>query len=290
MKGRIVKGIAGFYYVHTGSALYECRAKGVFRNKGLKPLVGDIAEIEVLDEDNKKGNVVGVETRKNHLIRPSVANIDQALVVFAGAKPAPNLNLLDKFLVMMEIKKIPAVIIFTKSDISDEKKLKEFREIYSKVYKVIEISVKDGRGTDELKGLLKNKTTVFAGPSGVGKSSLTNFLVPEAKMETGEISKKIERGKQTTRHAELFYAGDGAYICDTPGFGSMEISALDKKELKFMFPEFTNFEKECRFNGCVHIGERECGVKSAMESREIAGSRYENYRMIYEEIANKKEF
>lgn len=290
MEGRIIKAIAGFYYVHNGKEVYECKARGVFRNKGIKPLVGDIAEVEILDDENKKGNLIKIKERTSFLIRPAVANPDQALIVFAGARPTPNLNLLDKFLTMMEIKGIPVAIAISKSDLTDSDKLKELAEIYSKYYKVLEISVKEEKGLDELKDFLKGKFTVLAGPSGVGKSTLTNYLAPEANMETGEISRKIERGKQTTRHAELFYTGDGGYICDTPGFGSLELFDVDKKELKDYFPEFMEYTKDCKFNGCIHIGERDCGVKRALTEGKISESRYKNYQLIYEELANKREY
>lgn len=290
MNNRIIKGIAGFYYVHNGKSVYECKARGLFRKKGMKPLVGDLVDFEVIDEENKKGNIIEIKERKVSLIRPAVANIDQALVVFAGTKPEPNLNLLDRFLVMMEAKRIPAILIFTKSDITLPERIEELKSLYSKIYPVLSISVVSGEGTEELRVLLKDKVSVLAGPSGVGKSSLTNFLVPDANMETGEISRKIERGKQTTRHAELFYAGDGAYICDTPGFGSMELFDIDKRNLKDCFPDFSSFEEECRFLGCIHYGEKDCGVKKALERGEIASSRYENYRLLYEEINSKKEY
>jgi len=290
MEGRIIKAIAGFYYVHNGEEVYECKARGVFRNKGIKPLVGDIAEVEILDDENKKGNLVEIKDRKSFLVRPSVANPDQALIVFAGAKPAPNLNLLDKFLTMMEVKGISVAIAISKSDITDGMNLKGLETIYSKYYKVVAISVKEEKGLDVLKVLLKGKFTVLAGPSGVGKSTLTNYLVPDANMETGEISRKIERGKQTTRHAELFYIGEGGYICDTPGFGSLELFDVDKKELKDYFPEFAEYSRACKFNGCIHIGERDCGVKNALEKGEISESRYKNYKLIYEELANKREY
>lgn len=290
MEGRIIKAIAGFYYVHNEAGIYECRARGIFRNKGIKPLVGDIVKIEVLDDENKKGNLVEIVERKSFLIRPAVANPDQVLIVFAGAKPEPNLNLLDKFLTMMEIKKIPVAIAISKSDLVSEEKLVELKKIYSKYYKVLEISIKEEKGVDELKEYLLGKFTVLAGPSGVGKSTLTNYLAPDANMETGEISRKIERGKQTTRHVELFYIGEDGYICDTPGFGSLELFDADKRELKDYFPEFAEYTENCKFNGCIHLGERDCGVKKALENGEISESRYRNYQLIYEELASKREY
>ena len=290
MEGRIIKAIAGFYYVHNGREVYECKARGVFRNKGIKPLVGDIAEIEVLDGENRKGNLVEIKERTSFLIRPAVANPDQVLIVFAGAKPSPNLNLLDKFLTMVEIKNITAAIAISKSDLAEGDRLKEIAAIYSDYYKVIEISVKEEKGLDELKEYLRGKFTVLAGPSGVGKSTLTNYLSPDANMETGEISRKIERGKQTTRHTELFYIGDGGYICDTPGFGSLELFDVDKRELRDYFREFAEYTENCKFSGCIHIGEKECGVKQALAEGKISESRYKNYQLIYEELANKREY
>ena len=190
----------------------------------------------------------------------------------------------------MKIKGIPVAIAVSKTDNTDEGKLKEFDKIYSKYYKVIEISVKEEKGMAEIKEFLAGKFTVLAGPSGVGKSTLTNYLAPEADMETGEISKKIERGKQTTRHAELFYIGKGGYICDTPGFGSLELFDVDKRELKDYFPEFVEYTDDCKFNGCIHIGEKDCGVKKALEEEKISESRYKNYLLMYEELSNKKEY
>lgn len=287
---RIVRGVGGFYYVHTDEGIFECRARGIFRKQHIKPLVGDLVEIDIIDREKKIGNVTEIKPRSSSLIRPAVANIDQAFVVFAGAKPDPNLNLLDRFLVMMAAKDIPVVIVINKSDITDSERLASLKSIYSPYYRVIDISVLNCTGLNELKELLKNRFTVFAGPSGVGKSSLTNYLVPDADMETGDISRKIERGKQTTRHAELFYAGDGAYICDTPGFGSLELFDIDKNDLKYFFPEFAVHSDNCRFKGCVHIGERECGVKDAVRAGLIAKSRYDDYRLMYEELADRRQF
>ena len=205
MQGKIVKGIAGFYYVHVvESGVYECKAKGIFRKDGVKPLVGDNVEIEVLDEEEKKGNIREILTRKNELIRPAVANIDQALVVFAVTKPKPHFNLLDRFLVMMEQKKIPVILCFNKSDIAKESDISKMEEIYRSCgYPVFFTSAKEGWKIEEVKKILHGKTTVLAGPSGVGKSSLINLLQSEVMMETGSISRKIDRGKHTTRHSEL---------------------------------------------------------------------------------------
>ena len=206
MQGKIIKGIAGFYYVHVVEfGVYECKAKGVFRKEKIKPLVGDNVEIEILDESEKKGNIVKILPRQNELIRPAVANIDQALVVFAITKPNPHFNLLDRFLVMMESKEIPVVLCFNKEDIATDPQVKELESIYESCgYPLVFVSAKKERGIETIRELLKGKTTAIAGPSGVGKSSIINILQPEADMETGAISTKIERGKHTTRHSELF--------------------------------------------------------------------------------------
>ena len=217
MQGKIIKGIAGFYYVHVVEfGVYECKAKGVFRKEKIKPLVGDNVEIEVLDESEKKGNIVKILPRQNELIRPAVANIDQALVVFAITKPNPHFNLLDRFLVMMESKEIPVVLCFNKEDIATDPQIKELEEIYETCgYPMVFVSAKEERGIEKIRELLKGKTTAIAGPSGVGKSSIINILQPDAEMETGAISTKIERGKHTTRHSELFAIDEDSYIMDT---------------------------------------------------------------------------
>ena len=203
MQGKIIKGIAGFYYVHVvESGIYECKAKGVFRKEKVKPLVGDDVEIEILDEEEKTGNIVRILPRRNELIRPAVANVDQALVVFAVTEPKPHFNLLDRFLVMMESKEIPVVLCFNKKDIASQPELKELQEIYSACgYRVIFTSALNEENIGTVKEVLLGKTTVIAGPSGVGKSSLINLLQTEIRMETGSISKKIARGKHTTRHS-----------------------------------------------------------------------------------------
>lgn len=257
----------------------------------MKPLVGDNVELEVLDEDQKKGNITEILTRKNELIRPAVANIDQALVVFAAAKPDPHFNLLDRFLVMMECKEIPVVLCFNKEDVADEEKIKALREIYAGTgYPLIFSSAREEKNIEQIKELLKGKTTAIAGPSGVGKSSIINLIQPEANMETGSISRKIERGKHTTRHSELFPVGSDAYIMDTPGFSSLYVNEFEKEELKYYFPEFAKYEGTCKFHGCDHVHEPGCTVKEAVETGEIHRIRYENYIEMYEELKNKRRY
>lgn len=285
MQGKIIKGIAGFYYVQTKNGVYECKAKGSFRNRKLKPYVGDNVEITVLNEETKKGNLDEILERKNFLIRPAVANVDQTLVIFAAAKPDPNLNLLDRFLIMMEQKDIPVVLVFNKKDAAEQEKLAELARIYENCgYQVLSVSALQEDGISEIKEILKGKTSTVAGPSGVGKSSIINLLQSDIQMETGDISEKIERGKHTTRHSELIAIEEETYIFDTPGFSSLYVTDMEKEDLKDYFPEFAQYEEECRFLGCVHVNEPVCGVKDALKEGKISQSRYDNYKLLYEEL------
>ena len=292
MQGKIVKGISGFYYVHVvETGIYECKAKGVFRNRKVKPLVGDNVEIVVLDEEKRIGNVEEILPRKNELIRPAVSNIDMALVIFAAAKPDPNFNLLDRFLCMMEYQKVPVTICFNKCDLVSEDEKEKLQQIYAPAgYEILFTSVKTGENIDNLKALLADKTTTVAGPSGVGKSSLINELQTGVRMQTGAISDKIGRGKHTTRHSEIISIGQDTYIMDTPGFSSMDLPGFEKEDLWTCYPEFVPYEPECRFIGCSHIGEPDCGVKNALAEEKISQVRYDNYVMLYEEMKNIRKY
>ena len=292
MQGKIIKGIAGFYYVYgEDGELYECKAKGIFRKDKQKPLVGDNVEITVLDPDKKEGNLVEIFPRKNSLIRPAVANVDQAFVIFAADKPRPNFMLLDRFLIMMEQEEVPAVICFNKKDLVSEKEARELYEVYKDCgYQVILSSTLEGEGTDEIRKALEGKTTVVAGPSGVGKSSLTNLLQGEVQMETGEISKKLKRGRHTTRHSQVIPVGEDTFLMDTPGFSSLYITGMEEHELKDYFPEFRKYEGKCRFQGCRHIHEPDCEVKAALQRGEISRIRYEDYLNLYEELKEKRRY
>ncbi len=290
MQGKIVKGIAGFYYVDViGSGVYECKAKGIFRKEKKKPLVGDYAVIDVIDEEKKTGNLIEICPRKNTLIRPAVANVDQALVIFAVSKPNPNLGLLDRFLVTMARQGLPTVICFNKLDLKEE--CEDLRRIYEKSgCRVIFTSTKTNEGIEDVKKLLSGKTTTVAGPSGVGKSSMINLLYPHAEMEIGEVSQKIERGKHTTRHSELFRIEKETYLIDTPGFSSLYLENLEANELKNYFPEFEPYEQSCRFLGCVHAKEPDCAVKMAVSDGEISKERYDSYLGLYEELKEKRRY
>ena len=292
MTGRIVKGISGFYYVFVaGSGIYECKAKGAFRKQQIKPLVGDLVEIDVLSEENHLGNVVEILPRKNALIRPAVANVDQALVIFATDSPKPNLNLLDRFLVMMAYQDVPVQICFNKEDLGADDEKQQLRGIYEKAgYPVHFTQATTGQGEAEIFALLQGKTTTVAGPSGVGKSSLINGLQDHTTMETGNISEKIGRGKHTTRHSELIPIAEDSFIMDTPGFSSMYVPEIEAGQLWEYFPEFVPHEPECRFQGCAHIGEPDCGIKEALARGEIAQSRYDNYKLLYEELIQNKKY
>jgi len=292
MLGKIIKGIAGFYYVYVENmGTYECKAKGSFRNKSIKPLVGDNVEIQIIDSEKYKGNIVKILERENELIRPAVAGVDQAMIVFAVTSPEPNLNLLDRFLVMMEFQNIETIICFNKMDLATDHRMRQLKNIYNNAgYKVLFTSAYTSDGVEKVRDMLKGKTTVLAGPSGVGKSSMLNALALEEKMETGAISEKIGRGKHTTRHSEIFRIEKDTYDIDTPGFTSLNVPGMDEHVLEECFPEFINYLGKCRFTGCAHICEPDCGIKKALNEEEISMERYENYCAFYEELRNQKKF
>lgn len=297
MQGKIVKGIAGFYYVYAKKEteeygrIYECKAKGIFRKENIKPLVGDNVILDILDGENRTGNIAKILERSSELIRPAVANIDQALVIFAVVKPEPNFNLLDRFLIMMEKQGLESIICFNKQDIASEEEKEELKRAYEACgYRVLFVSALENEGMEELHALLKGKTTAVAGPSGVGKSSIINRLSPEANMEIGAISRKIERGKHTTRHSEIIALYEDTYIMDTPGFTSLKLLPMEKEELKGFYPEFEAYEPNCRFAGCVHISEPDCNVKEALAEGKISRIRYHNYKLLFEELREQRKY
>lgn len=292
MTGKIVKGIAGFYYVHVNEmGVYECKAKGVFRNKKIKPLVGDNVELDVIDSEKFLGNIADILPRKNYVLRPEVANVDQAVIIFAAKDPQPNLNLLSRFLIRMEMEEIPSIICFNKQDIVTQEEMERLAEIYKDSgSRVIFTSTIEKNGLDILRELLADKTTVLAGPSGVGKSSITNILMPGINVSTGDISEKIKRGKHTTRHSELFHMDGNTYIMDTPGFTSLYVNEIEADRLRFYFNEFGKYEGKCRFNGCIHINEPDCAVKTAVHDGQINKERYMHYSDIYNELKNIRRY
>ena len=291
--GKIIKGIGGFYYVKTADGVYECKARGVLRKDKKKPLVGDDVVIEVLDKEQLLGNLLDIYPRKSELLRPAVANIDQALIIFAVTSPQPPLNLVDRMLILLEQQGLPCAVAFNKADLDENGEGEKFRKIYESAgYKVFIISARENKGLEELHEFLKGKTTTVAGPSGVGKSSLINLLAGREVMETGDISEKIDRGKHTTRHSEIFYLDDETYICDTPGFSSLELymAGIEKEDLWKCYPEFIPEEQYCRFGGCAHVHEPGCGIKEAVSEGRIAAERYENYCQLYEGLKNRRKY
>jgi len=285
MVGKIIKAISGFYYIESDNIIYECRAKGILKKNNISPLVGDFAEFDKISDT--EGNLVKVTDRKNSLIRPPVANLDAVVIVTALKNPEPSLLFLDKQLAFLESINVEAIICLNKIDLDETNFIKN---IYEKIgYKVILTSVKENEGIDELKEEITGKTIAFVGNSGVGKSSLTNALAENKVMEEGNLS-KIERGKQTTRHSELLKIEDNTYIIDTPGFSSFELPNIELNELANLFIEFRNEMSNCRYNDCRHVSEEECGIRMAVNSTKIADTRFENFKILYKELAGRKKY
>lgn len=290
--GRIIRAISGFYYVYTEDGqLISTHARGINRHKNLKPLVGDEVGIVITHEKDAEGSIEEVLQRKSQLIRPAVANADQALIVMSLEDPKANPGLLDRFLVQMQWQDMPTTICFNKCDIASDDEKDRLFDIYSKTpYHCICISAKKGIGLDELDAVLKGKITVVAGQSGAGKSTLVNSLQTGIVMETGEISKKLGRGKHTTRRAELIPIGTDSFIVDTPGFSSIDMRDIEPTELMGYFPEFIKRRDYCRFSGCVHVNEPDCQIKDDVAKGLISESRYESYLNMYDECKNRKRY
>jgi len=287
-EGRIVKIISNFYYVETAAGLFPCKARGVFKKRDLTPMVGDWVKVSPLE--GGQGVIRSVMARRNELFRPPVANMDQVCLVFSVAEPALNLLLMDRFLVHVEAHGLSALICFSKLDLLAQQdhqvreKYEQACRIYTSIgYPVVGISVRTGEGVSVLAEHLREKTTVLAGQSGVGKSSLLNALVPERKMETGEISKKLGRGRHTTRHVELLSLPQRGYLVDTPGFSQLDFARITAADLPTTFPEFAAFSSSCRFRRCLHWKEPDCGVREAVQEGTIALSRYEHYLLFLQE-------
>lgn len=287
MKGKIIKGIGGFYYIKTDEGVIECKARGKFRHKSLKPMVGDNVEIKI---ENGKGVIEDIEERNSELFRPTVANVTRAFVVFAMKNPDINYDLLNRFLLLCESNNIEAIVCLNKIDLVSEEERKEIKEKINEIgYEVLFINAKEGIGVESLKERLEGNVTVLCGPSGAGKSTLINTLTNRDHMETGNVSEKIGRGKHTTRHSELIEVNDG-YIVDTPGFSTLEVNFIEKENLKYYFPDFEKFNNECKFRGCMHHKEPSCAVKDAVEKGEINKYRYEFYLRTLEEIMNGRKY
>lgn len=283
--GIITKGIGGFYYIDTEQGIYECRARGIFRKNKVTPLVGDNVKISIVDEDNKKGVLEEIKERETELVRPPISNVNKALIVFAIKNPNPNLSLLDRFIVLAEREGLEIVIILTKCDLATDEELKNLKRIYElSGYKVIPVSNEKKLNIDKVKEELKGNIVVFAGPSGVGKSTLLNNIDNKFQLQTGKVSDKIKRGKHTTRHAELLKLECGGMVADTPGFSSLTLDDIEETELKEYFIEFDDFAEECKFGGrCMHENEPSCGVKDAVNDKKIAKERYESYIQLLNE-------
>lgn len=285
MQGTIVKGIGGFYYIKVNERVVECKARGKFRHSELTPMVGDKVEITLKDE---KGVIDKIYPRDNELIRPAVANVTQALVVFALKNPEINEDLLNKFLMNCEYNNLKVVVCFNKLDLIPEKERNEIVDmIKSAGYEIIFLKAKEGYGIQLIKEKLKDNVTVLCGPSGVGKSTILNKIAGRELMETGEISEKLRRGKHTTRHSELIDIGEG-FIVDTPGFSSLDLDFLMKEEVQSCFPEFIDYIGNCRFTGCIHFKEPGCAIKQAVADGKINNKRYEFYIKTLEEVINRR--
>ena len=285
MTGLIVKAIAGFYYVETENGIVQCRARGKFRKNDQKPLVGDIAEITLVGSD---GAVDRVIDRKNCLERPSVANIDRLYIVSAYTLPSPDFLMIDRLTVIAEMNGIEPVIVFNKSDLGD---ITAYASVYKKAgFRTFVVSCETGENMDELRHDISDGISVFTGNSGVGKSSILNNILDGVKLETGEVSEHLGRGRHTTRHVELYRTSAGGYVADTPGFSSIENKPILKDELALYFSDFADFRDGCRFVGCSHTCEKGCKVIEAVESGLIMKSRHDSYKQMYEEAKTIKEW
>lgn len=288
-QGQIRKALSGYYYVYQDGGLIQCRGRGVFRNRGESPLVGDI--VDYTKEGDSDGVIMKLHPRKNELVRPPIANIDQALLVFSVKEPEFNTILLDRFLVVLESFQVEPIICLTKMDLlTDEErvKLQDYIDQYKAIgYEIIETYKNDKELLERLQPILEGKTSVLAGQSGVGKSTLLNTLLPELQLQTSDISQSLGRGKHTTRHVELIEVC-GGLLADTPGFSSFDFDTIEKEELTSCFPEFARLSDGCKFRGCLHIKEPKCAIKDALETGEVQSYRYEHYQQFLQEILDRK--
>lgn len=288
-RGLLRKGIGGFYYVEAADTIYEAKARGIFRKRGITPLAGDIVDISI--EEDGTCTIEEICERKNSLVRPPVANLDQLFLVVSVLHPSPNLLVLDKMLAGAEEKGISPIIVFSKTDLED---CGEYLEIYQKTgIPVLTVSSVTGDGVDRVRELLQGKLSAFSGNSGVGKSSLLNRLDEQLSLPTAEISQKLGRGRHTTRQVELLKLGPDTYVADTPGFSSVDMiqtELIRKENLAHDFREFAPYLDQCRFPSCSHTKEKGCAVLAALQEGKIAPSRHQSYVSMYDEIKNIKEW
>ncbi|WP_414046633.1 ribosome small subunit-dependent GTPase A [Macrococcus equi] len=286
IKGQIIKALSGFYYVKDDkNEIYQCRARGNFRKKGITPYVGDFVTFQI--ENETDGYILDILDRKNVMVRPPVVNVDRVIVVMSAKEPDFSLNLVDKFITIIESYDIEPVLLVTKKDLLTDDEIAYIEKClayYESIgYKVLFVSNKDSHNfTSLIQGI-----TVLAGQSGVGKSSFINALIPDANLNTGIISNALNRGKHTTRHVELIPLQEG-YIADTPGFSSLDLDNIDRNTLKYCFIEFAQRAGECKFRECLHINEPKCAIKDAVDAGDILESRYQHYQQMLEEIENRK--
>lgn len=286
LKGRIIKGVGGLYFIATENGLFECSARGIFRKNKIIPTVGDYVNISIISENS--GIIEEIIERKNILIRPRVSNIDCAIITFAIFSPNINIDLLDRFLILAESQNIENIIIcINKCDLANSQDLEKISKIYSEIYDIVFVSTFKESGIDNLKNMIDGKVTVFAGPSGVGKSSIINQILPNAMLETGEISKKIERGKHTTRQVQLLEAWESTYIVDSPGFTSLNLDFINSEDFAYYFKEFRPYLGKCKFCDCKHLNEPDCSIKENV-GKVISEDRYERYTKLLNEILERK--
>lgn len=291
LKGIVLSNISNLYKVEVNGKIYDCNARGIFKNNEISPVSGDLVKIEITDEEKMAGVIIEIEDRKNYLKRPKMANLSQIIFVVSMKLPKPDMELLDKQLAYAEFMGIKPVICLNKIDLEKEDKVNHIYDIYSKIgYTVIKTNAKDMTGILGLKEYLNNNITAFSGNSGVGKSSLINALLKENITEEGVISTKNKRGKNTTTQVKLYKINENSYIADTPGFSTFDINEIDKKDLAKYFKEFNQYIKNCEYVDCSHIKEENCGIKKALEENKISKERYERYCKIYEKMKEIKDY
>lgn len=288
MRGKIIKSISSFHYVDTGEQVYECKARGILKFKNKMVCVGDYVEIEVTDEKDNEGSIINVFERKNYLKRPVIANITQAILLFATKNPNPNLSLIDRFLILANRENVDILLLINKKDLDDSN---IFSTILEK-YKNLDITIRAINALEDdlcdIKELIKGHTSIVAGPSGSGKSTFINKIAGLSQ-KTGDVSNKIGRGRHTTRYVELLKLDDETYLADSPGFSSIDLNEFDEYELKNEFEEFLQYDYECKFSSnCIHINEPGCRVKEAVENGEISRLRYESYVQLQKEVSESR--